>query len=302
MRLFLVLGIAAALLLSPAAPADAGTFTDLFIFGDSLSDSGNLFTATLSLLPSPPYHEGRFSNGPVYAEVLADRLGLDPLRPALLGGTNYAWGGAYVGVDISAGPWVIPSVRSQVAQFMASLEGNAVDPQALYIVSGGGNDIMEARQNGLDGTSGIDLMTTTAGALVEAVQLLTDHGAVHILVISAPDMGGTLHFYGDEAATALSSTYNQALEAGLEGESVLRFDLSAALKIAVDLRKITDTPCFGGGAQDEVCDDPDDYFFFDDLHPTAAGHVIMAEEMLQVLKAPTLVQAISWARLKAARR
>lgn len=302
MRLFLAVGIAAALLLSPTAPADAVTFTDLFIFGDSLSDSGNLFTATLSLLPPPPYHEGRFSNGPVYAEVLADRLGLELLRPALLGGTNYAWGGALVGIDISAGPWVIPSVRSQVAQFLASLEGNSVDPQALYIVSGGGNDIMEARQNGLDGTSGVDLMTTAAGALLEAVQLLTDHGAVHILVISAPDIGGTLRFLGNEAATTLSNIYNRALDAGLDGGSVLRYDPSAALKTAVDLGKITDTPCLGSGAQDEVCDNPDDYFFFDSIHPTAAGHLLLAEGMLQVLKAPSLVQVISWARLKTARR
>lgn len=302
MRLLLGVGIATLLFLSPAAPAAAVTFTDLFIFGNSLSDNGNLFTATISLLPPPPYHEGRFSNGPVYAEVLADRLGLDPLRPALHGGTNYAWGGALVGVDISAGPWVIPSVRSQVAQFVTSLEGNSVDPQALYIVSGGGNDIIEARQSGLDGTSGIDLMTTAADALLEAVQMLADHGAVHILVIFAPDMGGTLRFLDDEAATALSSTYNQALDAGLAGRTILRFDPSTTLKTAVDLRKITDTPCFGARARDEVCDNPDDYFFFDNIHLTAAGHIIMAEGLLQLLKVPSLVQAISWARLKFIRR
>lgn len=295
MRLFLVLGVAATLLLSPCAPADAAAFSDIFVFGNSLSDNGNVFAASFSLLPGPLYYEGRFSNGPVYAEVLADLLGLGPLQPVTRGGTNYAWGGALSGTDIPVGVLTLPSVRSQVIGFLASLEGGAADADALYIVSAGANDIREAVANGLDGDSGAGAMTAAAGAIVEAVLLLSDVGAVHILVIDAPDLGATPGLRGNEAATALSQVYNRALDAGLEGRSVIRFDLSVA-RSAEGALGLLDEACLIG---ETVCDNPDDYLFFDDLHPTAVVHALLAGLMQQALDAPTTVAALSWGQLKA---
>lgn len=61
---------------------------------------------------SPPYFRGRFSNGPVWVEDLADRLALD-LEPSLQGGTNFAFGGAETGLEDSdlfernLGPWAL---------------------------------------------------------------------------------------------------------------------------------------------------------------------------------------------------
>ena len=295
MRLFLVLGVVAALLLSLCAPADAVDFSDIFVFGNSLSDSGNIYAASLSLLPGPPYSEGRFSNGPVYAETLADLLGLGPLLPAAKGGTNYAWGGALSGTDIPVGLLTLPSVRSQVVGFLASVEGGTVDADALYIVAAGGNDISEAVSNGLDGDSGAGAMTAAAGAIVEAVFLLGDVGAVHILVIDAPDLADTPSLRGVEAASTLTQVYNRALDAGLEGSSVGRFDISTA-RAAASAEGMIDEACLQGGS---VCDDPDGFFFFDDLHPTTAAHALMAGLILQVLDAPTAVIPLSWGQLKA---
>jgi phospholipase/lecithinase/hemolysin len=52
--------------------------SNIFVFGDSLSDTGNLFKLTGDLFPpSPPYFNGRLSNGKVAVEYLDDRLGLD---------------------------------------------------------------------------------------------------------------------------------------------------------------------------------------------------------------------------------
>ena len=73
--------------------ATAATFSQIYVFGDSLSDTGNSLKAT-GIPPSPPYFQGRSSNGPVWSEYLADDLGLTPQQQ-----TNYAFGGANSGSD-----------------------------------------------------------------------------------------------------------------------------------------------------------------------------------------------------------
>src|SRR3982751_1578079 len=86
---------AALLISAPAPPAAAGPFSNLVMFGDSLSDIGNIAQAPLINTPGPYYWNGRFSNGPVYAETLATGLGLPALnRSTASGGNDFAYGGA----------------------------------------------------------------------------------------------------------------------------------------------------------------------------------------------------------------
>ena len=112
-----------------AAPAGALPFTQLFVFGDSLSDSGNVALALgpgvrtptpipdNSFIPTAPYASSdRFSNGPVWAE----RLGL-PALPSLAGGTDFAFGGARTG-PTGLTP---PSLRDQVTTFLTVTGGVA---------------------------------------------------------------------------------------------------------------------------------------------------------------------------------
>ena len=83
-------------------PAHAGPYTSMYVFGDSLSDTGNLNVATGGTQPAPgqPYFNGRFSDGPVWVETLAAGLGLSAdVAPALLGGNNYAFAGARMGTS-----------------------------------------------------------------------------------------------------------------------------------------------------------------------------------------------------------
>ena len=47
-------------------------FSGIVVFGDSLSDTGNFFLASGGAVAGPPYFEGRFSDGPVWVEVLAE--------------------------------------------------------------------------------------------------------------------------------------------------------------------------------------------------------------------------------------
>src|SRR6476469_4809363 len=89
--------VSALITLGPAVAnrADAEPFNNLVVFGDSLSDIGNIAAQPFINTPGPYYWNGRFSNGPVYAETLATGLGLPPLnRSTATGGTDYAYGGA----------------------------------------------------------------------------------------------------------------------------------------------------------------------------------------------------------------
>src|ERR1051325_6177463 len=76
-----------ATLFSTAQVANADQFKRLIVFGDSLSDNGNLFALSGNTYPPPPYYLGRFSNGPVWVEDLAERLGV-PLDDFAVGGAN----------------------------------------------------------------------------------------------------------------------------------------------------------------------------------------------------------------------
>jgi outer membrane lipase/esterase len=101
----------------------ASGFEQIVVFGDSLSDSGNA---------------GRFSNGPVWVEYLAERLGL-VLQPSRAGGSNYAVGGARL--DPQSGS------NSLRAQADAYLRCSRASSGALYIVYGGANDVPAAVGN-----------------------------------------------------------------------------------------------------------------------------------------------------------
>ncbi|HBY58715.1 MAG TPA: hypothetical protein DEH78_02760, partial [Solibacterales bacterium] len=168
--------------------ASAAPFTNLYFFGDSLSDTGNIYrattllnTLTLGLVPvtpqSPPYSGGRFSNGPVWAETTAARFGLASdaqsagMSLGILGsqtgpGRNYAIGGARTGTGGALGAFdsLVPTgVQAQV-NFYLSRAGGTADPNALYFLLGGGNDLRDLAQL-------TDLAAMGAGAGTAAANL-----------------------------------------------------------------------------------------------------------------------------------
>src|SRR5262249_50511423 len=107
-------------LASAASPLRAGPYTQLLIFGDSLVDTGNVFVASRGTFPaSPPYFNGRFSNGPVWVEALAPALGLPAPVPSLLGGTNNAWGGAETGLS-GLSTRGTPNIGTQITGYLAT--------------------------------------------------------------------------------------------------------------------------------------------------------------------------------------
>ncbi len=117
-----VLGVVACLVAAAPAMADPQDYSRFVAFGDSLSDSGN-YTKNLGLTAvGPGYYPGRFSNGPTWAEILAN-----PSNPSTA--YNLFWGGAgsffstglYTGtgnVNAAVGGWKpAPIFRSAGASF-----------------------------------------------------------------------------------------------------------------------------------------------------------------------------------------
>src|SRR5512136_343092 len=96
MRRSLARGIAILAVLICGKLSATPTFSGMWIFGDSLSDVGNLYLATGGTQPpASNYWQGRSSNGPVWVEYLAPKLLLPAPTTALTGGNDFAFRGAF---------------------------------------------------------------------------------------------------------------------------------------------------------------------------------------------------------------
>src|SRR6478609_2963151 len=132
---------AAATPVAATTAAPGAPYTAMYVFGDSLSEPGNVSLATFGLLPvSPPYADRSFSNGPVWAQDLAQSLGLTALQPSLAGGTDFAYGGAETG-QTPTHTLNPTDLTSQYTQFVA--QAPSPQPGALYAIWIGSNDVLD---------------------------------------------------------------------------------------------------------------------------------------------------------------
>lgn len=252
-----------------SASAQRPAYSALYAFGDSAVDVGNAYIATGGQFAAPPYYAGRFSNGPIWVDHLAGSLGLT-VAPSLAGGTDYAVGGALVTEPVPFGTLTIPDVPQQVEEYLLQHGGKA-DPHALYILEGGGNDILSATP----GTNPNILGYEIAAGLAESEVLLRQAGARHFLIPNLfniaylPAAAGNAAFAA-AATTATNKWLNTllALEAHLEGVSIGRVNASTlANAIETDPSHFgfvnVTTFCLVGTA---VCADPDHTLFWDAEH------------------------------------
>ena len=252
-------------------------FTQVISFGDSLSDTGNVFAATSGTNPPAPYFNGRFSNGQVWNEALAISLGLTAPTPSLAGGTNFAWGGARTNSAPS-----VPATATQVDSYITATGGTA-DPGALYTLWTGGNDIQDVAS----GAATTGDLVADANNVATLVNDLKTAGAQSILVMNVPNIGlAPISASNPAGGTALSNLFNSTLAAALAGisgvELVDVFTVSTnigANPAAFGLTNATDK-CFDS-AGPSICADPSKYLFWDALHPTTAGHALIADAALQ---------------------
>lgn len=261
-----------------------------FVYGDSVSDNGNLFALTCQ--PGPPYVGGRASNGPVAVEDLAAMLG----SPLL----DYALGGATTGIGnhldpggsaTTVGTFNLPGMTTL---FTSSIP--AVTPlasTALFVVFGGSNDFLSPSPQ--DNGNPLATANRAVANLVAIVDGLEAIGAKHILVPGLPDLGLTPFLISEGStaaanASALTDYFDAELMAKLPGGATY-FDTAGLLRNIVanpatyGFTNVTDA-CYGAAAK-TVCANPNQYLFFDDLHPSAQGHVVLAEAFAAAVPEPS---------------
>jgi phospholipase/lecithinase/hemolysin len=306
------------LLLGLAAPALALPLTNVYFFGDSLTDTGNVQEVYAPLpkppgaplvVPGAPYDPGgRASNGPVYADVLAAGLGFSALASAR-GGDNFAFGGARTRYQLFGPPFL--GIIDQVAAFNA--RPGPADPNALYVLWAGSNnlqDIFLGRTTDALGNP-IPNPPQTLGDIQLMISNLYAEGARTLLVPNVPDLSRVprLTEVSDPATEAMARMFVQSFNAGFDATlngieaalpdlRLIRFDSFAAFNDiilnpgAFGITNTTDR-CYtgddlsftGGGT---VCANPDEFFYWDGIHPTTAVHQELGRRMLAAVLAATV--------------
>lgn len=290
---------AATLLIATAAPAVAVTNpTAIYIFGDSLVDAGNINAAVGSDAFNPVakgYFPGRFTNGPDYTDLLSQRIFGSYLTPSLLGGTNYAFGSARIVNDGDQ----VPDLGLQVGAYFTK-SANTADPNALYIINAGGNDVF-----GIDGGKIGSFTTTTAyttsllDTLAASIQALSAAGAQRILVTGIPNVNAT--GFALEAQVQARLT---AIEPGLGTTQLIRFSYQNFFQaLAVNPAAFGVAPftqagnCIGNRPVIDGRIDCTGYFSFDGTHPTAQVQAALYRQVLVTTGLGAVPEPATWALL-----
>ena len=282
--------ILAALVAATALPASAATLGDLFTgyysLGDSLADPGNLYAATGGAFPPPPYVDGHISNGPTFAEYLAADFAPGDV-------TNYATAYARAvdpGYPVPSAPVPVQPLIAHLPQQLAAFSTDAAGggaTGALVTVLFGANDLFNIPLE-LPPVAQIPAIFGAAQAVVGAVQTIAGFGPAQVLVSNLPDLGRlpaslAAGPVAEALATAATDLFNSVLAAGLAGivapagTDVTLFDLNAAFGDLLDnpasagFANVT-IPCFVVDAG-PACTG---FLFADGVHPTTAGHALIA--------------------------
>lgn len=278
--------------------ASSAIFSQIYVFGDSLADNGNFFRLTQETfnigIPPAPYFEGRLSNGPVWVEYLSEDLGLTA--------NNFAVASATTG-DINtfnnnpALPFPVnfPGLTQQIDSFLAT--NPQADTDALYIISAGSNDYLGA---------GIQDFNQPVNNLVNVVSNLASVGAKNFLVANLFDLGSLPatqdNGFADQL-NVLTGLHNFNLSQSLQNLSqqdlnlnINIFDANSIVSRIINNQEeflftnVTDN-CLEESiqfilatGQSTQCSNPDEYLFWDDIHPTTRTHGILADAAFAALQ------------------
>lgn len=249
-----------------------------YIFGDSLSDIGNLFQINGRTYPAdPPYFQGRFSNGRVWVEYLAEQFGIAPEHI-----TNYARGGATASRDSP----LAPNLMVQLQSFLQSQA--QINSSALYIFWIGANDYFQGETNPV----------LPVEALTRAIAEVARLGGKRILVANLPDLGqlpATRIRDNAEALSELSRAHNLNLHGAL---GQIQEELPAAQITLLDAcelyQRVITNPLLLGLTNTQHAylsnqfnnRSPEQFLFWDGIHITTAAHKLIAETAFNRLIIP----------------
>lgn len=275
----------------------AHTFDGIVAFGDSLTDNGNacLHAKNRSYL-CQIFPDGRFTDGPVWLEVLSEKLGFHAPKPSLIGGNNFAYGGATTGFGRS--PYLL-NVGHQVATYLKRNKGLA-DKKKLFVIWAGGNDVknkiipinlisnmrrhIEDLANAGAKTflvpnfapyAQVPLVSGPVSVIAEAAGTVWDF--VRVAIDETIETDGKAIQKGitsvaDHATNGLIRTFNIVLE-----QMLVSVERARNVKI---YRFDSYSNFFAAKAQHDEAD----LFTYDFFHPSALAHELMAQEIEKVLK------------------
>lgn len=280
-----------------ALPALATPIDNIVFFGDSISDTGNVWYATGGAFPPPPYNQGsgglgpdftggQWSDplGPSWSTVFASKFGLTATPSLVPGGNNYAWGGARTGIN--SDPGGVPWLDQQVGLY--ALSGQSPTDGTLASIMIGGNDVGNSLGDAAALASGIT-------SIVTQVTNLYALGVRQFLVANVPDIGATPRFQALGAAvsgfaTFWSTQWNNALAAALGGltlpdtriHTLDLFGLGKDPAVLARFDNITD-PCLTATS---ICANPGSYFYWDSFHPSSTSHRLIADTAYAAVPEP----------------
>ncbi|MFT3718604.1 SGNH/GDSL hydrolase family protein [Pseudorhodoferax sp.] len=240
------------LLALPAAWAGQARYPVLYVFGDSLSDTGNDYLATkqLQIVPAIPpsdsphatYWQGRFTNGPVAAEYLWRLIRRRPnaeLAPSLSDPTlqskralSFAFGGSTSAASTPTPMgFTVPGLLGQVDLFTTALGSRQAPAEALYMVWSGSNDYLQNQA---------DSPYTVVGNITQAIRGLYAAGARHFLVPNLANLGITPMVQAQHQGpqfTQLSKQHNALLKSAL---AALERELRPIRIVTVDIYTLSE--------------------------------------------------------------
>lgn len=286
--------LAATALLALTAPqAHAGS---LYVFGDSLSDNGNLYK--LVGYPPAPYYEGHFSNGPIWAEYLP---GLTTL--SFTPGQDYAYGGAFTGdLTVNGTDYgtnliapSLPGISTEIADFTAS-GGHFAKSDVVTLWGGANNYFFYAGL--VEATPADAAALITSGVATTISQLTADTGALislgaHTLIVpNLPDLGDTPDYNTSALGTALGNAFSDAHNQYLPAEMQMLHARTGANIIVLNEQKllanvIANPAAYGFTNVTDACIDSaacvsgstatqNTYLFWDGVHPTTRAQNFIA--------------------------
>jgi phospholipase/lecithinase/hemolysin len=293
--------------------AHAVVLDQIVVFGDSLSDNGNLYEYMHRQMPlSPPYYKGRFSNGPVWVELLAQKYYAHDLAAHLL---DYAFGGSGVEGENDEPDDVLFTLNREVDSYLLAHQDRA-DADKLYVIWMGANNYL-----GMPEDPDLAIKDVLWGIHAN-MQRLISKGAKHILLMNMPNLG-QLPIARDldvvDLLTYCSNTHNALLEKNLEtwrtqnpNAHLMFFDVSKDFADMIAhpsdhlMTNVTDT-CYEAlldqspsnkavlkmvstvrraKSQSNACDG---YMFFDPVHPSILVHQELADRVALLLAAENVV-------------
>jgi phospholipase/lecithinase/hemolysin len=273
----------------------------LVVFGDSLSDNGNLFA--LTGFPLPPAFEGRSSNGPVYAEQLAALLHMN-LDDRAFAGAEASNTSPPVITD-PQGHRLPIDLPTQIAGYLAGLGGHQAPHGTTALINIGSNDYAGFLASSVSKTPAEiqaeipAFVASVVGSINLAINELTHAGIDHIILFTLPDFAFTPNAqHAGPLAVALAHTLDLINNAALEQMASTHPNVQVVDAFQFSESVFTDPLAFGfnpnlnfewvqqlaAGTHQFA---PNELAFFDGEHPTYAGHSALAAFADAVLTSDT---------------